>query len=217
MPKVEIDKIYTVGKYIFKNYILLGKEEIINIWNWRNDEKIRKWMFHSDVIPFKNHLKFIQSLKKRNDCFYWMVYVDDIAIGAIYLQDVNGNTADFGYYVKPGLKGSGFMLVKEGLNFVFNYLGFASVGLSVACNNLVAFALDVYVGFEIDCIKNIILNGKTNTYIFCKQYSLEDYMLHEKLSKEEYLLYMHKLCEIGYFYNANIDISLYQKIKEITN
>ena len=217
MINIDKHKIYEVGNHIFKNYIMLEKNEARNLFNWRNDDRIRKWMFHSDKIPFADHLNFIKLLKKRNDCYYWIVFSEGQIVGSVYIQDVENSYGNFGFYVKPGLKEAGFNLVKTGLNLILKTLNFKSVALSVSDNNLVAFALDVFIGFKYDYKKKITFNGDSRSFVFCKQYTLHDLNKHKALTQSDYSEYMHTLNDRGYFNNSFIDKKIYLKIKNITN
>lgn len=73
MITIDKQKTYVSNGWTFKNFVMLSDEEVKNVWQWRNDESIRKWMYNSDIIPWDNHLKFIESLKNREDKYYWLV------------------------------------------------------------------------------------------------------------------------------------------------
>ncbi len=195
MIAVDRNSIYTQNNYSFKNFAMLSDNEIIDIWRWRNNEDIRRWMFHDEVIPLEKHLLFINSLRKRDDCYYWMVFRNEQAIGAIYIQDIDNNSGDFGYYSIPGLKGEGFGLVKEGLNFIFNLLGFEKVFLSVDNKNKLAIALDLYLGF-VFTREEVVAD---RTFLFSDNYSKEVFDSKIGLDKMNYSRYMHELSETGYF------------------
>lgn len=196
---IEVDKfsIYTQNGYGFKNYAMLSDNEVKEIWRWRNDESIRKWMFHSEVIPLEKHLFFIESLKKRVDCYYWLVFRNSKPIGSVYLQDIERESGDFGYYTQPGLKGEGFGLVKEGLNFIFNILGFEKVVLSVDKTNKLAIALDLFLGFVFD--REEVVEGRS--YFWCDNYSKEIFDSKIGLTRENYSIYMRDLAKTSYFDN----------------
>lgn len=212
-----IDKhiLYINNTYSFKNYVMLSKKEIHEIWKWRNDDRIRKCMFHTDIITLENHLNFIYSLKKRTDCYYWMVSKGDIPIGVFYMQNIKGEIGDFGYYCKPGIKGVGFGLVKEGLYFVLHTLGFKAIQLSVLNENIVAIALDIFLGFKFNRTENLNINDLMRTFLFCDEYKLEDIIKRYNKSDESYYSFMRKLERINYFDLKLVDIEICKKIVNI--
>lgn len=150
MIRIDKKKIYQVGDYAFKNFIILDENEIKMVWTWRNDERIRKWMSNNDEIPFNNHLIFIDSLQNRDDKFYWLVYKNDNPIAVLDIIDVDYEVevTEPGYYLNPNLLNSG-----EGLffnfyfrNFLFNLLGFKYVKGNIKIGNDRAYTLSTFFG-----------------------------------------------------------------------
>ena len=148
-----IDKhiIYHLGDYSYKNFVELDEEEIRLVWSWRNDEQIRRWMTNKEEIPFENHLKFIDSLKLREDKYYWLAYKNDQPVAVLDIIDVDFEKEETepGYYLNPELLNSG-----EGLyfnynfrSFLFHVLGFNSVIGNIKVGNDRAFMMSSF--FEV--------------------------------------------------------------------
>ena len=120
---MQIDKkiTYKVGDYSFINFINLDGETIKQVWQWRNDPQIREFMYNKEIIPLENHLRFVESLKDRNDVAYWLVRKGAEAIGVTNLTDINieESSAELGYYMLPSKLNSGL-----GLEFAYNNLLF---------------------------------------------------------------------------------------------
>lgn len=72
----------------FKNFINLTDDEKRLVLEWRNSDRVRLNMLNKDIIPLENHLRFIDSLKNRNDCKYWLFMIDEIPIGVFDLVDI---------------------------------------------------------------------------------------------------------------------------------
>lgn len=153
---MQIDKntIYRVNDYTFTNFINLNEDQIKQVWQWRNDPTIRKFMYNKEVIPLESHLRFIESLKERNDIAYWLVRKAGEDIGVTNLTDINieESSAELGYYMLPSKLNSGL-----GLEFAYNNLLFVfdtdiqchSLHGAIHRSNINALVLDSYLGCEI--------------------------------------------------------------------
>ena len=139
MKTIDKKQVYSLGRYTYKNFVTLSEDETRLVWNWRNDERICRWMTNKEQIPYENHLRFIEGLKEREDKYYWLVYKDDKPIAVFDIVDVDyqhGETEP-GYYLCPDLLNSG-----EGLFFNYNFrrilfdvFGFQSVKGNIKIGN----------------------------------------------------------------------------------
>ncbi len=153
---MQIDKkvTYKVNDYSFINFINLDDEIIKCVWQWRNDPQIRELMYNKEIIPLEDHLHFVESLKWRNDVAYWLVRKGEETIGVTNLTDINieGASAELGYYMLPSKLNSGL-----GLEFAYNNFLFI-FDTQIQClflhgaihrSNLNALVLDSYLGCDI--------------------------------------------------------------------
>lgn len=152
--QIDKKKIYLVNDYSFINFINLDDETIKQVWQWRNDPQIREFMYNKEVIPLENHLRFVESLKDRNDVAYWLVRKGAETVGVTNLTDINieESSAELGYYMLPSKLNSGL-----GLEFAYN--NFLLVfNTQIQCeflhgaihrSNINALVLDSYLGCEI--------------------------------------------------------------------
>jgi UDP-4-amino-4,6-dideoxy-N-acetyl-beta-L-altrosamine N-acetyltransferase len=111
-------------------------------------------MYNKEIIPLENHLRFVESLKDRNDVAYWLVRKEAEAIGVTNLTDINieESSAELGYYMLPSKLNSGL-----GLEFAYNNLLFVfntqiqcdSLHGAIHRSNINALVLDSYLGCEI--------------------------------------------------------------------
>ena len=110
------EKEYHLEDYSYKNFIMLTREECEMVLRWRNNERIRRWMNHTELIPLENHLRYVESLKHRDDVYYWLVYRSNEPIGVVDILDVNPDNGDVetGYYLNPDY-------LDSGLGFEFYY------------------------------------------------------------------------------------------------
>lgn len=196
---ITIDKtaVYKAGDFSFKNYVNLTETESRQILNWRNDESIRKNMYNTAVIPWENHLAFIESLKERTDRFYWQVSESDAVCGSVNLVDVNHeiDQAELGYFMTPDQMGGGkgFYFIFNTLEFAFDVLGLERLYGATNVENRSATLLDEYFGFKKIGEKTLVIDGtpvQFAEHILTKEDFEKDKS--EKLDIERLLLFMRK-------------------------
>jgi len=73
----------------FENILKVNDEIKVRVRQWRNKEEIRRQMLSQNIITKEEHLNWIESLKNRNDWKFWVVFVDEIPIGSVYLQNID--------------------------------------------------------------------------------------------------------------------------------
>lgn len=125
-----------------KDFTHLDKNEILLVWQWRNDEKISQFM-KTKYIDFKEHLNFIITLKKDQTKKYFLVFKDDEAIGVIDFINITQDSCEFGLYAKPNLKGVGQILMQEIKKYAFENLKIKELKACVFKQN--KRALDLYL------------------------------------------------------------------------
>jgi UDP-4-amino-4,6-dideoxy-N-acetyl-beta-L-altrosamine N-acetyltransferase len=151
--QIDYTKEYKKDKYTFLNFIELSKEQIKDVWEWRNNPDIRKFMYNTDIIPFENHLSFVAGLPRRTDVAYWLVSYCGNPVGVLNLTNIDKEhgRAELGYYMIPSKMKSGL-----GIDFVCNLIDFAfsEIGVdelfgSIHEGNKNAIVLDSYMGFSL--------------------------------------------------------------------
>ncbi|HEB7536934.1 UDP-4-amino-4,6-dideoxy-N-acetyl-beta-L-altrosamine N-acetyltransferase [Campylobacter coli] len=133
-----------------KDFTHLDKQEILLVWQWRNDEKISQFM-KAKYIDFQEHLNFITSLKKDQNKKYFLVFKDNEAIGVIDFINIAKDSCEFGLYARPDLKGMGQILMQEIKKYTFEKLKIKKLKACVFKQN--KRALDLYLKNSF-CIKN---------------------------------------------------------------
>ena len=68
---------------------------------WRNTGRIRRSMVNQHEISSKEHAKWLDTLKNSESRKFWIVYVDQVPIGSVYLQDINYDdlSSEWGFYI----------------------------------------------------------------------------------------------------------------------
>lgn len=144
---------YVIGKYFYKNYVSLNDAESTLILRWRNNPEINRWMVSQNKISIESHMRFIHSLKNRDDAYYWMVFKNTHPFATFNISHINhsNNSVEIGYYLNPDYLNSG-----EGLEFHYNYkalvynvLDIGRIDGTVQYGNTRALQLSMFYGAEI--------------------------------------------------------------------
>ena len=135
---------------------LLEEKDLDQTLSWRNQDHIRRWFFHSEVILPEQHAAWFQKYRDRDDDFVFIIEERGrnnrpIGQAAIYNIDWERRQAEFGRLmigVKDAL-GKGFALAATQaiLQVAHNILNLKSVYLEVYKNNHKAIKIYKTVGF----------------------------------------------------------------------
>lgn len=109
---IDKNKDYVIGSFRFRNFINLNSNEKLMILKERNHPDVKKWMFTNNDILEEDHICFINSLKNRNDAFYWLIERNGMAIGVLSIVkcDYDKGEGESGYYLFANYQKSGFGL-----------------------------------------------------------------------------------------------------------
>lgn len=160
-------------KLILIDFIDMTVDEQKLVLDWRNDPRINQWMLNQDEISKKNHLNFVEKLKKNNSDKYWLVKdaVSGIYLGVIYLNSINNKDgfAELGLYTNPNFIGKGFgvILLNELKRIAKDEFRLEKLTLEVLKNNIRAINLYKRNGFkENESIQEEIeINGKNYSIV----------------------------------------------------
>lgn len=133
-----------------KNFIDLSYTEKVEVLSWRNHPSVRKWMFDKEPIALKDHISYIDGLKKKTDRIYFVVRQFGQAVGVIDFTHIDRNNliAEIGLYARPTLKGVGSLLMQNVLMYGFEDLKLKKLIAKVFEENLSAIRLYEKFGFK---------------------------------------------------------------------
>lgn len=147
---IDKKKDYIIGSYMYRNFVNLSLKEKEMVLSWRNNDKIRRWMNHSEIIPLENHLRYIDTLKEREDVYYWLVCKDNEPIGVVDILDADyeKDQAETGYYLTPDLldAGLGFEFYYYFKSFFHDYLQIGKTVGELMVGNVNSYMLITYFG-----------------------------------------------------------------------
>lgn len=158
MIVIDKHKIYESHGFKFKNFVVLSNEEKLMILEWRNDDKVRNVMVNKDIIRLEDHLRFIDALNEREDCYYWLVFDEsNMPVGVLDVIHVDTikDQGEIGYYINPNESGKGFMFMIECLYFVFGQLQLSNNLSTVNINNKDILLFNKYIGASFEAIEKI--------------------------------------------------------------
>lgn len=116
------------------------------IRQWRNQDEIRQWMLNQNVISKEEHARWLDGLSRRADNKFWVVFINDVPVGAAYLQniDMKKETTEWGFYIGEDVyrgKGLGKQILFNFLEKVFDEMHFEILLTKVLSDNAVAIQL----------------------------------------------------------------------------
>ena len=150
MNNIDIDRIYKLGRLKFKNYVFLSKYEKTIIFDYRNDEEVRRMMHRNSLISFDEHLKFIENLSIDTNNFYWAVYKNENIVAGVYLNFNEENTPYWGIFLNPKFIGTGLgMEVQfETFNLFFDEYDLKEIRAEVMIKNKDSLSIQKRFLFE---------------------------------------------------------------------
>lgn len=129
---------------------MLESDDLATVLSWRNDPRIRSYMFNSNVITTSEHVAWFKSSALNSNRCLLLVLKEDIPFGFAQFHISNPNAvADWGFYVDPnGPKGQGRDLCRSVLSFGFNELNLNRVTGQVLSGNIRSIELHKRMGFS---------------------------------------------------------------------
>lgn len=192
MIQIDRNKIYESHGYRFKNFVCLTEDEKKMILEWRNHEKVRSVMVNKDVISLEDHLKFINSLENRDDCYYWLV-IDPTGVNVGVLDvvhiDWDKDVGEIGFYLNQDELGKGFQFMIECVYFVFSQLQLGNNLVTVNINNKDIHIFNKYIGVQYEGIEVI-----GNKRFFVSKHANGKYLIqhYDELNLKDYARFVRR-------------------------
>ena len=147
---------------------------------WRNKEEIRKFMLSQHLISREEHFRWLESLKQRTNQKFWIVFVNDIPIGSVYLQNIDHRqlTSEWGFYIgEENYRGKGIakLILYKLLNLFFDAMQYETLFTKVLFSNTAA--LKIYKDFN---FIEVSKSSDNNREISNLQFSKADWLKYKK-------------------------------------
>jgi len=110
----------------------LQEEDLAIILQWRNDDKIRHFMFNSDVIALADHQAWFQRTVKDESKHLLIFEKNKFSVGFAQLSVLKGGVAEWGFYVDPSSpRGTGQQMALNVLQYSFESLNLHKISARV--------------------------------------------------------------------------------------
>lgn len=80
------------------------------LFNWANDEDVRKNSFNNDKILYEDHIKWFNNKISSDKCFIFILYVSEIPAGQIRI-DMERGTGVISYSIDKDFRGRGLSII----------------------------------------------------------------------------------------------------------
>ena len=148
------------------NFKKLNVEDAKLILDWRTSERVSSFMNSDIEYNLTNQIQWINNIQNSKENYYWIIEINEIKAGLIYLTNLNANlkTVNWGYYIgDENFLGLGSLIPPYLYNFVFNDLNLDVLKAEVFYNNTMVIKMHLKFGYnfipQLDRI--IIKNNKT--------------------------------------------------------
>ncbi|WP_052037777.1 GNAT family N-acetyltransferase [Clostridium drakei] len=77
------------------------------LFDWANDEEVRKNSFNKNKILYENHIDWFNSMIKLNNCIIFILCYDDIDVGQVRIN-IENNCGIIDYSIDKRYRGRGY-------------------------------------------------------------------------------------------------------------
>jgi RimJ/RimL family protein N-acetyltransferase len=150
---------------------LLQETDLPLTLNWRNQEHIRSWFFHSDLITPEQHRAWFDQYRDRDDDFVFIIEETEVLrrpIGQVSLYNIDwaNRRAEFGRLMIGDGEAQGKGVAKRAtrllLEAAFGRFGLNEIYLEVIKNNASAVAIYRQTGFQLSDEYDNVLKMRLN-------------------------------------------------------
>lgn len=129
-------------------------KELELVYKWRNDQRVREYMFNSDEISKVDHKVWFENSTSDPNRYLLLVCRDDKPFGfAQFKISACKTVAEWGFYVDPdGRKGQGAILGHYVLKYGFEEIGLRRIYAEVLGSNGRSLSLHTRLGFTCEGI-----------------------------------------------------------------
>lgn len=95
------------------NYTDMTEDESRQVWQTRNLQEIRQWMFNPNPFTWEEHSNYVASLAQREDKLYMAFFAKEQLMASYDLVDIHDGQAECGLYLHPDYEGKGIASMIE--------------------------------------------------------------------------------------------------------
>ena len=136
---------------------LLGEADLPSTLAWRNQDHIRRWFVHSDVITPEQHRRWFENYRERDDDFVFLIEEtrdlrQPVGQVSLYRIDWAQHRAEYGRLMIGVPEAAGRGLAGEATRLLIDHaasaLGIREIELEVFSDNAAAIAIYTACGFR---------------------------------------------------------------------
>lgn len=110
---------------LFLRYATMDDAKLL--YEWRNDEVVRKNSFNTNEIVYEEHIKWLKNFLEDEFCKIYIIVDYEKNVGQIKVRIID-NEAEVGYSIGKNYRGYGYgtkslILIKEQIKKDFPYVG----------------------------------------------------------------------------------------------
>jgi len=150
----------------------MSEADLLLVLGWRNHPQVRDHMFLQHEINFDEHLCWFNTASVDESRRLLIFEVDSVPLGYVNFSLGDLDEAVWGFYIAPDApKGTGRLLGKTALDYVFGPLGIKCLWGNVLSTNVASQNFHIRLGFTLE---NTLTSSSTDT---AKASEVKRYML----------------------------------------
>lgn len=125
-------------------------KDIAAVLSWRNDPRVRRYMYTQALITESEHLAWFQRASADPKRHLLIVEEAGRPLGFVqFTAQEDGDTASWGFYAVPGSpRGTGRKLARAALDYAFGFLKIARVRGEALASNKASIGFHKALGFK---------------------------------------------------------------------
>ena len=136
---------FRTNSYMFTNYVEMNELDSRKIWEMRNHPEVAHWMINTDQIPWDDHRKFVENLRRREDKDYFLIknFSGEI-VGSININYPEKGYPERGIFINPECfhRNHAFLSLTEFYSHVKEHWGIKGIETRVKPDNAASNRLE---------------------------------------------------------------------------
>ncbi len=139
-----------INLYKFINFTELNEFEINLVYKERTDIEVRVKMFDNKLIPFQEHISFLENLKKDNTKIFLLVKRANLYIGVYSLVKIDDGNAQGGFYLFKEAREKNLVIdfLYNTITYIFNNYLVTNISGYALKDNKAANRINKFLGFR---------------------------------------------------------------------
>ena len=151
----------------------MEENDLVQILNWRNSERIREVMFSDHIITWEEHLRWSKNIFSGNANVKVFIFeFKNRPLGSVSLNNIDlyNKRCNWGFYIgdEDAPKGSGLAMGFLALEYVFEKMHFNILCSEVLASNIISQKYHLKLGFRYEgCFKRHVYKKGKYEDVFC--------------------------------------------------